>query len=255
MKCFNIVKAKAFSYLGYGSETVELNISITVPIKEIKTSGSNYYFMSRLRNEVLDKNYDDPIYNYELAQIRNLYVVGDGRIGSEVTDAVFYQESYQIGNYVPSAYIGEMDTDIVRYMPFLQTLAICWQKNISLDFLTELHYLEELSLLNNNITDISALRNQKQLRVLSLGWNRIQEVSPIAELTNLESLGLWNNQITDISPLGSLHNLYYLDVSGNKIENIDVVRNFPKLNEVWLNGNPITDTSPLDSCVNIRILH
>lgn len=249
----NIIKAKAFSYLGYSSETVELNIEITAPIEEVKTRDYDYY-MSCLKREIFNRNYNEPIYNYELAQIRSLYIVGEDVVKSELPTAVFYQDHYE-ADYYNSSNKGEFDTQIIRYMPFLRVLAIGWQKNISLEEISELYYLEELSLLNNNITDISALRNLKKLRVLSLGWNQIQNISPISELVNLESLGLWNNQITDISELSSLQKIYYLDVAGNKINNVDVISSLPVLSEVWINDNPISDISPLDECENLRVQH
>ena len=61
--------------------------------------------------------------------------------------------------------------------------------------------------------------NQKLLSLteLSLDNNQISDIKPLASLTNLTSIELNGNQISDIKPLASLTNLILLYLSGNPI--------------------------------------
>lgn len=247
------VKAKAYSPMGYESDTVELDFTITAPVEEV-LRGDYDSLASYIRNDVLHKNGDEPIYSYELAGIRSLYIVGTYYPSMEQMDFTFhngYISQYGSNNYNK----GNTSLDAVRYMPYLKILAVCWQDNIDLDVLSGLEHLEELSLLNDGITDISALQNIYSLRRLALGWNRITDVSALSGLTALESLGLWNNYITDISSLSGLGMLSYLDIAENQINDISVMGNFPYLTEVWINGNPVGDVSVLDGHANLRTIH
>ncbi len=252
------IRAKAYSILGYASEETELDLTITKEIEEVtyvsETEDEYSYDMAlgTLAYAYFDKNYDDPIYNYELAQIREVWLLGYS-FYTEDPSAVFYSDSYAIGNSTYSDY-GEYTLNFAQYTPFLKTLTVCYQESLDLTPLASLQYLEDLSLLNNRITDISALGGLTSLKKLSLGWNDISDVSALAGLTGLESLGLWNNQIADVSSLGGLTNLTYFDISHNQVSDIGCVSSMTNLAELWINDNQITSLAPLDACSNLTIL-
>ena len=65
-------------------------------------------------------------------------------------------------------------------------------------------HIEILALEENNISDISFLKNLSNLKILSLSHNLIEDISPLADLTNLRELYLNNNQIIDISSIENL---------------------------------------------------
>ena len=77
--------------------------------------------------------------------------------------------------------------------------------------------LTSLNLINNSISDISALENLTSLTSLNLTNNSISDISALENLTSLTSLGLWGNSISDISALENLTSLTYLTLSGNSI--------------------------------------
>ena len=64
--------------------------------------------------------------------------------------------------------------------------------------------LEQIKLNENEIADISPLRNLKKLKYIELQRNRIVDVSPLAGLTELRYLKLYNNLIEDVTPLAGL---------------------------------------------------
>ena len=80
--------------------------------------------------------------------------------------------------------------------------------------IVQLYALDNLSLVGNNISDISGLSQLGGLVTLNLSNNLISDLSPLAQLTGLRTLYLDNNQISDLSPLCNLTNLTTLSLKG-----------------------------------------
>ena len=248
----NNLRVKCINYLGYESDVLSLDVSISVPVQQVMNR--SYSSLSFAVREALKKSYYDPIYNYELAQITELYVVADSNF-SNASSTVFYRDSFTPGGYTGYyTYRGDGNMRDLKYMPFLETLAVCWQRSVNLKDIAALPNLKHLSLLNNNITDIAPLAQMTGLETLALGWNNIKDVKALASLTELTSLGLWNNKITDITPLAALNKLTYLDVANNQITAIDATAQLTSLQEFWGNGNQISFIGPLDPKGNLQVL-
>ncbi len=247
-----LLKVKCINYLGYESETVELSYTVTVPVEEVFKNDESAFALAV--RTLMGRSERQAIYNYELAQIRELYIVGKGRY-SDIEDATFRNDMYSSSSYLNHfTDRGSCDLDYLRYTPFLETLGVCWQKGVDLEPITELEYLKNLSLLNNGITDISALAEIDSLEKLALGWNKISDVEPLRNMTNLVSLGLWNNNISSIDALSGLNKLQYLDVSYNKLTNVDAAAQLGELKEFWAANNMLTNIDALDPDGVLRIL-
>lgn len=250
----NTVKAIAIGYIGYSSDVVELNYQVTTPVEEIKWNYSSSSNLERAIRNKLEKNWDEPVYNYEVAQFQSLYIVGQYNIFFEQQSDWTFYEDYYLRYQTSYSERGQTDLRILSYMPFLKALVVGYQDSIDISSLANLEYLEELSLLNDNIDDIAPIGNLKNIKRLALGWNDIVDVSPLSGLTDLESLGLWNNQIQDVSSLSVLKNLYYFDITGNQVQDISCIRDMAKLSELWVAGNQISDFAILESCNNLTVL-
>ncbi len=90
----------------------------------------------------------------------------------------------------------------------------------------------EIVLSYNNISDISALApngRDGHLAYLNLRDNNISDISPLKDYVNISILSLTNNNITDVSPLVNLskHNNIYL--VNNPVENYEVLKGFTNL--------------------------
>ena len=255
----NKIKVKAIGYLGYESETVELNVNISKKVEEVKLSEGDSWNESPLEyclRRQLNKNYNDKYYNYETAQITSLYLFGRYEGSTQpYGDAQFYADSYFAGysKHLKDDF-GNNEIRGLKYFPYLRTLCVGYQEKFDVSQLKNLKNLKELSILHSNVSDISALKNLTSLESLTLGWNNITDISPVASLTNLRTLGLWNNKIKDISKLSGLTELTYLDIAENKVSDISAIKNMPKLSEVWVNGNNIADMSPFTGMTGIRTL-
>ena len=246
-----ILRAKAIGYLGYESEEIQLEFSITKPIEAVPIRSSST--LQRIASNLLSRSWNEEVYNYELAQIRELYLMGEYRVDKEELEAVFYETAYSQHERMYNEK-GNFDLSFVYYTPFLKTLFVGYQQQLDLSPLSSLQHIENLSLLNDNIVDISPLAGLSSLKKLALGWNQIQDVSPLANLQNLESLGLWNNAIQDVSILQELRGLSYFDIAHNMVSSVSCVECMSNLNELWINDNQITDLSPLDACGRLAVL-
>ena len=104
---------------------------------------------------------------------------------------------------------------------------------------------------NNNISDISALSELKNLTQLWLSSNNISDISASSELKNLDRLNLYNNNISDISALSGLTNLHTLWLQDNNISDISALSELKNLNTLTLNSNNISDISALSELKNL----
>lgn len=141
----------------------------------------------------------------------------------------------------------------IQYAKNLKQLKLNENEVVDISPLRDLTQLEYLEFSRNRVVDIEPIRNLKNLTFLKLYNNWIEDVSPIADLTNLTGLDIHynvrvkmsdgkkiiSNGITDISPLKNLTKLQYFDVSGNRIKDASVILNFPDIKHLDLSSNNI----------------
>lgn len=91
------------------------------------------------------------------------------------------------------------------------------------DFIRELKSLKELTISNNELTDIKFIENLVKLEVLDLSSNNISSVDELSELKNIKSLHLEKNRIIDISPIKNYSLIKTLYLNRNHIEDYNVI--------------------------------
>jgi len=99
----------------------------------------------------------------------------------------------------------------------------------------------ELSIIENQITDLTHLSGVVELTFLNLGSNRISDLSPLAGLVKLEELMLGNNKIKDLASLTGLKELEFLHLVSNQITDLTPLKELTKLERLDLRGNPIPE--------------
>ena len=156
----------------------------------------------------------------------------------------------------------------IEYATNLEKLKVNENEISDLSPLKDLKNLKYLELQRNRIVDVSPLANLKNLEFLKLYNNIIENVEPLKDLTNLTGLDLHNNVkvkkegekrinydgITDISSLKNLTNLTFLDVSANRIENVDIIFGMEKINDLVFSDNKIKDYSKLADYILPRFM-
>jgi hypothetical protein len=106
-------------------------------------------------------------------------------------------------------------------------------------------HVTTLALFSDHLTDVSFLRDRRELTTLSLLGNDVRDVSPIASLVNLTALNLDDNpNLKDISPLRSLRKLETIGLGGTAIQSLDALGDM-RLTSVELAGTKVTSLAPL----------
>ncbi|MBN2824982.1 MAG: leucine-rich repeat domain-containing protein, partial [Campylobacterales bacterium] len=96
-----------------------------------------------------------------------------------------------------------------------------------------------MNLNSNQITDITPLKDLKNLTALNLESNKIADITPLKDLKKLTELYLSDNPITDITPLKDLKNLTTLYLNDNKITDITPLKDLKNLTKLVLSDNQI----------------
>ena len=123
--------------------------------------------------------------------------------------------------------------------------------------LTQLHMqnLTRLSAWHSGISDLTGLEYATSLGLISLVANDIQDISPLADLIHLYRVALDGNPISDISPLAKLKNLRHLRLVGGQISDITLLANLTQLTHLTLNSQAISDITPLANLTQLVYLN
>lgn len=113
---------------------------------------------------------------------------------------------------------GNLNVDFPMYL--LEDLEEVEMADYEIEFLDGIEacrYARVINLSNNNLTDLTELRNLHQVERLYLSNNHIGIVDSLSNLTVLQVLDISYNDVDDLSPLFELSHLTYLNVMGNRI--------------------------------------
>jgi hypothetical protein len=111
-----------------------------------------------------------------------------------------------------------------------------------------------LDLRGVQVTDISALRQLKNLTQLNLSETSVTDVSALRDLKNLTQLDLSFTQVTDVSALRDLKNLTRLDLTNTQVTDVSALRDLTNLTELTLTYTNVPDVTPLRGLKNLRII-
>ena len=120
--------------------------------------------------------------------------------------------------------------------------------------LRNLTTLFRIVLNDNSITNITSLTWLTRLTHLNLSENRIRTIDSLTNLIGITELQLQQNQIGNIQPLVGLTRLTKLSLSDNQIRNIQPLANLLTLTEVSLRQNQISNVAPLETLTALTLL-
>lgn len=149
---------------------------------------------------------------------------------------------------------GIVKLDGIEYLTNLESFYIYNNEITDLTPLKDLTQLQKLSIFTNKLTNIDDLKNLVNLDTLHIGFNKISDISVVANFKNLESLSINYNQIKDISPLKNLILLERIEAGNNKIENISSLKNLKKLKNLDISDNFIEDISIISNFESLEWL-
>lgn len=196
-----------------------------------------------------------PIYNDDIAQITELYIIGSFYYSTNSSASIYFESDGCSINGVKylSNRTGSLTTlDDLLNMPYLETVVIAYQPQLDISGAAKLGSVKRLSLIDDGLdsTDLPALSGLTGLESLCLGWNLIDDISDLGGLKNLTTLSLWGNRVSDVSPAAKLTSLEYLDFSDNRVSDISSLAALSSLEELWMYNNRVeklTAVSKLDS--------
>ncbi len=250
------VKAMVVNTAGYQSDIASYEYDIRIRTVEVTLEEP---VIEQVVREALDIPYEEPIHNDDIEQVTQLYLVGEGLRTIRDEHSVYLEETqYSVDGYVNGIYgqgvISSLDD--LRYMPFLEKVAIEYQPELDISALAECAGVKELSLVGDHLSsrDIGALRGMTQLVKLNLGWNEIDDISALAGLTELTSLGVWGNNIRNIQPAAGLKELIYFDFSDNQVADISPLAELTKIRQLWMYRNQVTDISAIANLGELHVL-
>ncbi len=160
----------------------------------------------------------------------------------------------------------------LRYFRDLKSLYISSGQINDLEELKMLHRLEELTLFDIAVKDISAVWEMNQLRSLyinecndTISLSKLTELreltvvggdlkpsEPLQELVKIESLTLQACNLKGIRFVSGMKRLRELNIERNQVMDIGTLENLTVLENLVIATNNITDLSPL---INLRNIH
>lgn len=105
--------------------------------------------------------------------------------------------------------------------------------------------LMKLDLENNELVDLTPIKDLKLLQSIDLSSNQIESIEPLAALVQTQYLQLSKNRITDLGALRGMTNLRSLYAAENKIKSLEPIGELRKMWTLHVSGNPIEDLSPI----------
>lgn len=207
----------------------------------------------RLIREYLGKP-DGDIYYDDVKLIEKIKIWGE-LIEKEGEDSWFsyWREGFRLSDGREGGRTGKIRSLAdLEHFTGLKELSVNYQENLSISALEDtenidcLKRLKHLSLIGNNITDISPASGLIALKSIELGYNNISDISPISMLIELENVSLHNNEhLSSAEPLRGLRKLSSVSISDVNTVDLNVFAGLPELRKMNLVGVENTDYSAL----------
>lgn len=197
-----------------------------------------------------------------LASVKSIHICGTdfisagsrSNVGTEFPSEIIFDssDSYTVdGNkYNPG---GIKSLDFLKCFPNLNEVTVMYNRVSDISALSGMENLVDVDLSYNDISDIDALSGKK-LKNIYLSANRIGSLAPLTGSKELDRLDISDNNIGSIDEIQNCTGLTYLSLSGNSVESIGSITNMTKLEVLDISGNDITDISPLGKLTGLLSL-
>ena len=197
-------------------------------------------------------------------------------LNADADEALFTSDLWTITEFTAPAG-ADSYSDISR-MSYLEKLTVEGESFDSLQFLSGLNRLQELTLIDckfpsedlNIIANLPALsrltlsdcglsttaglEKAQGITYLDLSRNSIRNLAPLSSLLNLQELYLQHNALTNLTDLSSLTNLEKLDVSYNSLVSIASISTCVKLNWLDAGNNTLDNLGAVNNLTNLTHL-
>ena len=261
--------------MDYANNPTELNLNLKLVHSSKKVVKIEDAKLLKVINKNLDKNRADnqevTVEEMESLTELSIFLKEDG-------SADFSENAKYSILGVPQSLAGTKDFKFavtrgmksikgLEYAKNLRKLKVNENEIADISPLKNLTKLEYLEIQRNRIVDLKPLEKLTNLTFLKLYNNLIEDITPLSNLTNLTGLDLHYNVtvggdelhkniskgITDISALKNLKNLTFLDVSANRIEDVSIIKDLNKIEHLDISGNRVKNYEGLGDYIAERL--
>ena len=214
--------------------------------------------LEKLVRNKLGKSAGD-IYVYELEQITELYI---GDTGENSTHIASLEDLKHFKNLKALTISNQAVSDFspLKGMTQLESLVLSGNDVKDLSFISGHKKINTLVISQDNppdraftgISDIKMLEGMDSLEKLSLVNQNIMDLTPLSKLSGLTYLDIQGNRVEDLTPLSELSNLSYLDVQYNSIYEFSALRNLENLHTLYLSNGFTMSLSFLRNLPNLK---
>lgn len=229
----NTIQAIAVSENGLVSAPALFSYVVGGVIEEVTISDP--VLDSHVRT-LLSKGASDKIFTDELWTIKELTVPA-GVINYSSLNRFTYLETLVMDN------VQITNLEPLSYLTLLKNLTISGQplSASDLSIIGKLPNLQNLTLRDCSLSNISGLSAATGLVSLDLSNNAIKDLAPLSFLSSITTLNLSNNALTNVSPLSAMENLTTLDVSYNSLTSVLPLSACPSLVSLAATNNQISE--------------
>ncbi|MDF2538392.1 MAG: hypothetical protein K0S76_1413 [Herbinix sp.] len=175
---------------------------------------------------------------------------------------MYSEDSFGLSNGENHDKNGAIKTlDDIEHFTSLIRLTVCHQTNLDISALGDtessecLQRIEHLTLISNNITDISVVSNLIALKTLNLAYNGIKNISPISMLIELTDLHInGNGELSSIDELRGLRKMTNVNLSNFTTADLSIFLAMPELSSLHLMGLGDADYSVLPQLPKLSYL-
>ena len=176
----------------FGTEAPEE--PVTVPVIDIGDAEKAFAiaFPDAQQEKAVRKalgNQDEPVYRWQLAEIKELYLCGN-MVTDSLDPVTFDPDGTCRVNGAPVITGAASDLSLFTYMLRLEKLALIDQPAADFSYIDGLPSLRELSLAGCDIDDIGFLTDMPSLRVLHLEHTGVKDLSALTALDGLAEVSV-----------------------------------------------------------------
>ena len=152
--------------------------------------------------------------------------------------------------------VGEMPSALeLQKMVDLKNLTINQENTVqSLEPIRYFFWLENVTIINQNVRDISPLDSKRHLKELYLQNNPIASITALSDDVLLEVLNIENTQVSDLSCLENMEHLRVLNASGTAVKSLKPLGKSMSLEELLINNTNIKNISAIENIPSLKLL-
>lgn len=199
--------------------------------------------------KLIGREDEDPLFTNELWNITSFTVPADAAYFEDLTELT----------YLKTLFIDGQTFDSLNFLTSLSELTElsmtgCRFQNSELEVIAAMPNLQRLTLNDCSLSTVSGLETAQSLTYLNLANNTIRNLEPLAYMMKLEEIDLQHNALTTLTSLSGLTALKSLDVSYNSLTSVAPIATCTKLTRLVATNNAIASLSGVDNLPTLEYL-